>query len=220
MTSTHTMLTTMMVYQQALNDVFDPAWRVNRHQYLRAASVECSEMQDHYHYKWWKKQESDIGQTKLELVDMAHFLMSEIARLESNSQAAAKVLLRLWDACEPVIVFDSKQYTLSELDVLEKMDLLKGLCCAKRVDFTVFRSIMDDIGMTFEDLYRVYAAKNVLNLFRQRNGYKDGSYVKIWSGREDNVYLSELLETWQEAEGMDALYDRLTDCYRQFAVGE
>ncbi|HEY5740253.1 MAG TPA: dUTP diphosphatase, partial [Gammaproteobacteria bacterium] len=35
--------------------------------------------------------------------------------------------------------------------------------------------------------------KNVLNFFRQDHGYKEGSYVKQWHGREDNEHLSELL---------------------------
>ena len=34
--------------------------------------------------------------------------------------------------------------------------------------------------------------KNVLNFFRQDNGYKDGSYIKLWDGKEDNQHLVEL----------------------------
>ncbi len=47
--------------------------------------------------------------------------------------------------------------------------------------------------MTFEDLYSGYVGKNVLNFFRQDHGYQDGTYKKIWDGREDNEHLVELV---------------------------
>ena len=48
-------------------------------------------------------------------------------------------------------------------------------------------------GLDFDSLYRQYVGKNVLNFFRQDHGYKDGSYIKVWDGREDNVHLVEIL---------------------------
>ncbi len=47
--------------------------------------------------------------------------------------------------------------------------------------------------MDFDALYRMYVGKNVLNFFRQDHGYREGSYIKIWDGREDNEHLAELL---------------------------
>jgi hypothetical protein len=35
--------------------------------------------------------------------------------------------------------------------------------------------------------------KNVLNFFRQDHGYKDGSYIKVWQGREDNEHLVDVV---------------------------
>jgi hypothetical protein len=34
--------------------------------------------------------------------------------------------------------------------------------------------------------------KNVLNFFRQDHGYKEGTYIKVWGGREDNEHLVEI----------------------------
>ena len=42
-------------------------------------------------------------------------------------------------------------------------------------------------GLDLETLYRLYVGKNILNQFRQDNGYKDGSYIKVWATEEDNV---------------------------------
>jgi len=36
------------------------------------------------------------------------------------------------------------------------------------------------LDMSFEDVYRAYFVKNVLNEFRQNNGYKKGTYIKEW----------------------------------------
>jgi hypothetical protein len=48
--------------------------------------------------------------------------------------------------------------------------------------------------MQLPELYGMYIGKNILNRFRQNNGYKSGEYRKLWQGREDNEHLVELLE--------------------------
>jgi hypothetical protein len=48
------------------------------------------------------------------------------------------------------------------------------------------------MDMTWDQVYVQYVSKNVLNIFRQEHGYKDGSYVKEWFGQEDNVHLVEI----------------------------
>ena len=53
---------------------------------------------------------------------------------------------------------------------------------------------MRALPMSFDELFRLYVGKNVLNGFRQDHGYKDGTYRKTWAGREDNEHLMELLD--------------------------
>jgi len=53
--------------------------------------------------------------------------------------------------------------------------------------------LLAGLGRDFDDLYRSYVGKNVLNFFRQDHGYRDGSYVKTWAGREDNEHLVDVL---------------------------
>ncbi len=74
-------------------------------------------------------------------------------------------------------------------------------------------------GLDFEGLYCGYVGKNVLNFFRQDHGYKDGSYIKNWSGREDNEHLVELvadLDASSESFKED-LYQGLAQRYRELA---
>jgi hypothetical protein len=58
---------------------------------------------------------------------------------------------------------------------------------------SLFVTLLKGMDMTFEDLYSGYVGKNVLNFFRQDHGYQEGTYKKIWDGREDNEHLVELV---------------------------
>jgi hypothetical protein len=73
--------------------------------------------------------------------------------------------------------------------------------------------------LDFDALYSAYVGKNVLNFFRQDNGYKDGSYIKNWSGREDNEHLVEVRASLDHgAEDFSKqVYDSLESRYRELA---
>ncbi len=74
---------------------------------------------------------------------------------------------------------------------------------------------MQLIDMDFDQLYRMYVGKNVLNFFRQDHGYKNGSYIKVWQGREDNEHLAELLSQLdsESASFKDQVYQGLQARY-------
>jgi hypothetical protein len=209
-------LLTMLNYQKQLNDVFDPQWRVNRHQYLRAVVVEGGEAIDHHGYKWWKLQNKDLPQMQLEVVDILHFYLSETARLHLENDEA--VLHEEWLNDEKVIRFDDKNYLIKRLSLLEKIELIIGLAVSRRMSWALFRAIQEDVELDFAALHHQYAAKNVLNLLRQRHGDKKGEYIKVWEGEEDNVHLSRQMEVWAEDETMDVLYGRLEGLYKTLAL--
>lgn len=58
----------------------------------------------------------------------------------------------------------------------------------------IFECLNRYYNFTFLDVYKMYIGKNTLNKFRQDHGYKEGTYVKIWYGHEDNVYVHRYLE--------------------------
>ncbi|NBT30211.1 MAG: dUTP diphosphatase, partial [Gammaproteobacteria bacterium] len=51
----------------------------------------------------------------------------------------------------------------------------------------------------------------------QDHGYQEGTYVKLWQGREDNEHLSELLESLDDTdpEFPGAVYQALSARYPQ-----
>ena len=69
--------------------------------------------------------------------------------------------------------------------------------------------------LPFDELFRMYVGKNVLNFFRQDHGYKDGSYIKVWDGREDNEHLAEILPSLDPDESgfADRVYEQLLAAY-------
>ena len=78
-----------------------------------------------------------------------------------------------------------------------------------------FARVMELIEMDFDELYRHYVGKNVLNFFRQDHGYKEGTYVKLWNGREDNEHLVEVVAVLDsDAAGFrEAVYRGLEERY-------
>ena len=70
--------------------------------------------------------------------------------------------------------------------------------------------------MSNEDVYIAYIVKNCLNKFRQNNGYKDGTYIKYWNGKEDNVIAYEIANEWgADEELFEHLYIDLETYYNE-----
>ena len=80
-----------------------------------------------------------------------------------------------------------------------------------------FWDLMAAVELDFEALYSAYVGKNVLNFFRQDHGYKEGTYVKTWAGREDNEHLVDLVAQLDKgaADFADQVYRALEGRYRE-----
>jgi dimeric dUTPase (all-alpha-NTP-PPase superfamily) len=175
-------LLVMLEMQDAMNARVNPDWRQAGNAWYRAIWTECAEMLDHYGWKWWKHQQPDLDQVQLELVDIMHFAMSDYILREADSDAVATRI--------EAELSDPRQYQ----DIRVAIEVMAQTTIAQQsMHFSDFASIMALIDMDFDQLYRTYVGKNVLNFFRQDHGYKDGSYIKVWNDREDNEHLAELL---------------------------
>lgn len=188
---------TMLRLQSAMNSKVDTNWVSAAYPYMRAVVIEAAEAIEHHGWKWWKKQHCDMAQLQMELVDIWHFLLSEVLLRHNGSEADASIFLLecLERDSKTSVTIDGTDYKLKELGLLEKLQLLIALGALNRMEFGLFSLILTDCQMSWHELYRQYVGKNVLNFFRQDHGYKDGSYQKIWHGREDNEYLVELMGT-------------------------
>jgi len=174
---------TMLELQDAMNRKVNAAWREADFPWYRAIWTECAEMLDHYGWKWWKHQRPDLRQVQLEVVDIWHFALS--ARLMQGlppAQTAGRIAREL-------------QQPREIQDMCAAIEALAGHAIATRdADIGIFARIMQLADMDFDALHRTYVGKNVLNFFRQDQGYQTGHYRKLWQGREDNEHLAEILD--------------------------
>lgn len=199
-------LKVMFELQDAMNSRVNADWREKGFEWYRAIWIECAELMDHYGWKWWKHQSPDIEQVKLELIDIWHFGLSILLEKGVEPTAVLKEIeSSLGQKAEGEFknkLEDFAQYTLDN----------------KGFSIPLFLALLDSVDMDFNDLYCGYVGKNVLNFFRQDNGYKDGSYQKIWGGKEDNEHLVELvtdLDT-SASDFSDLLYNGLKTRYKQY----
>lgn len=63
-----------------------------------------------------------------------------------------------------------------------------------RLSFANIIQMVSSVGLTSLEISAIYTAKMTLNQIRQSNGYKDGTYVKVEDGVEDNQKLKSLVE--------------------------
>jgi len=208
----------MLALQAAMNAKVDPNWVSARYPYMRAVVIEAAEAIEHHGWKWWKKQDKDLAQLQMELIDIWHFLLSEILLNEQGSETAAQPKLTAQLSAidlSGIIEFDGKQYELSSLDLLNQLELLIALSAARKIELSVFAAIMENCELDWTELYCQYVGKNVLNFFRQDHGYQEGTYQKMWNGREDNEILVDVMSELDpnDLEYKDKLYGALRAHY-------
>ena len=200
-------LKTMLDLQDAMNTKVNANWQQQGFEFYRAIWVECAELLDHYGWKWWKKQSPDTEQVALELIDIWHFGLS--------------ILLQSGTKTELIIAQIQNQLLIETNEKDFRLDLEKFVAATlsdRQFHIGLFGRLMSGINMSFDQLYRGYVGKNVLNFFRQDNGYKDGSYRKHWhDGREDNEHLVEAVLSLDatKVEFKDELYVELKKRYQQ-----
>ncbi len=204
MNDTKTKLLTMLQLQDEMNCWVHDNWSEQGFEWYRAIWMEASEMLEHYGWKWWKHQQPDLPQVKLEIIDIVHFSLSiellskkpleDIAEQVANSFAQPRATDNIKTSIELLALETLKDHS---------------------AHFDIIAGLMQHLDMDLDELYERYVGKNVLNVFRQDNGYKTGQYTKMWNGREDNEYLEDILQTLDvnSVSYRDDVYSSLSSQY-------
>jgi len=180
--------------------------------WYRCIYMEASEAIDSFNWKHWKSINSDPdwANIKVELVDIWHFIMSELIRLKDENYANKYLKLKTQGDFNAEVL----------INTLEKM---LNLSVASNIDPKInnIRDITDlfftatsQVDMGIEELYKRYVVKNQLNTFRQQHGYKDGSYIKLWNAVEDNVVAFKIMDE-NPSISPSGLYQKLELKYAQ-----
>jgi dimeric dUTPase (all-alpha-NTP-PPase superfamily) len=217
----------MLQLQQQLNDATNgEGWEkgVTKNgkiiDWKRCTYLECAELIESYPWKHWKNIDAkpDYANIKIEAVDIWHFIMSQgledykIKNLGSIEDLAQQIMrLPNYTTFTTTVIPTTKNY-YEQIEVVEI--LMKTVFCKNSTE-TLMESFIDvalTAGLNLDSLYTLYIGKNILNQFRQDHGYKDGSYLKIWDGEEDNVIMQRFLENNTNATPQE-LYKALKDFY-------
>jgi len=217
----------MLQLQQQLNDATNgEGWEkgVTKNgkiiDWKRCTYLECAELIESYPWKHWKNIDAkpDYANIKIEAVDTWHFIMSQaledykMKNLGSIEDLAKNIhTLSNFSNFTADITPTTKNY-YEQIEVVEL--LMKTLFCDESTEklMETFIDVAVVSGLNLDTLYKLYVGKNILNKFRQDHGYKDGSYIKIWNGEEDNVTMQRILETNENISPAE-LYEGLEKAY-------
>jgi len=202
----------MFLLQKKLNDDTNGTnWELGINKFdkeinwLRCIHMEVSELIDSTPWKHWKNITSspDMDNIHIELVDVWHFLMSYILQ-ETNIPKAVSLVnthciyeaVEIEDVDIKLIVKEAEK--LSYISFAIETGNMPAFSGVERFIDQFFRCCKLS-GLSFSWLQKLYIGKNSLNKFRQDNGYKEGTYIKVWNGKEDNVVMLSILGKLENA---------------------
>ena len=203
-------LTRMVRMQDELNTKTRGAdWTSQELNWGRAIWTEAAEAMGYMGWEWWKNtarnegapSRADMAHLRLELIDILHFglsleLVDYSLRVTDDKQdyrhqdIATRLLTRMEEfAAAPQPVFTTE-------GMVELIENLASSGLRNSFFTTGFVRAAGMAGMDHAQIAAYYLGKNILNAFRQENGYKAGTYIKNWNGQEDNLSLAYILEEY------------------------
>lgn len=207
----------LLVLQDQFNTQVNPDWKTANQDWQTAVLVESAEMMTSYGYKWWKKQTQDMANVRLELIDIYHFITSWV--IENDHELNFDQLAQNMIKAMGYVSTEEHKPVFAKANYSMFYHMLSG---SPIHTFMCFADLCELAELSWEDLYKGYIAKNALNAFRANNGYKEGTYEKIWSkdniegDKEDNFFLMNFINDLDLANTTNVyglVYDYLTSAY-------
>jgi len=137
-------------------------------------------------YHDWKKSEIDKQNMIIELVDIVIFAMNVIYYERRSMNGTA------------------------DLTVEDDTDLTRSLISS--LGLGLYADMIATIVHVYPEVLEIIEGKQALNILRQENGYKQGTYSKLWNGREDNKYLDDVM---LKSTSFEEIYNSLAELYKQ-----
>lgn len=220
----------MFALQQKLNDETNGlAWengytKNNRIiNWKRCIYMECAELIDSFNWKHWKDidKEIDWENATIEVVDIWHFVMSLVLEdYKINNRGDLDVLASNIMDIQGFERFTKESYSKESVEPMQVINDVESIInLTTSYDMKIYDGLVKEYfslalkcGVNLKSLYKYYVAKNILNKFRQDNGYKEGTYKKVWNGKEDNEVMLSILN--DDSLGAEMLYKELDKAYK------
>ena len=189
----------------------------------RCIYMESAEMIDSFPWKHWKAIDADPDwdNLKIEVVDVWHFIMSLAIEFYSQEMMGGIEDIAIHTTeLEAFSLIDNNHARFDEQRVIMAKieDIMRDVLSLEKLDLdallTHFFELVSMSGLNLHSLYLLYIGKNILNQFRQDNGYKEGTYIKTWDCDEDNVWMQKILEENPDIRP-EELYKELAKLYHQ-----
>lgn len=215
----------MLDLQDDFNKKVNKDWKRAGYDQMLASILELAEALDSTNWKWWKYTENDFQNFEVELVDVWHFIQSKFMETYSKEFLEQKFNKNWLLAQEIFWSLDSDEIDIKELihDTKTLMFLvlnydLDGEAKEDDILHHLFGLIIRYTTITdIRTFYKKYLVKNVLNVIRQNNGYKKGTYIKVWPYEnrtaEDNVVAWDILNNYTSDVTFDRLLNDLQEYY-------
>lgn len=188
-------------------------WKENKDlKWYRAIWTETAELIDYTNWKWWKQQDPSLKDVEMEAIDIWHFGLSDMMVHHNIDKCVDNVFY----------AFKSKFEYPTRLGFVEVQDCAELFAYKTLYDHKFhlepFVDLCSTLNMNIEKIYKLYMGKNILNKFRQDNGYKLKKYNKNWNGCEDNIYLMKFLQETEitETDFDNIIYKKLDATYSAF----
>ena len=168
---------------------------------------ELAELVASFPWKHWKDvdMKADIINARIELVDVLFFGMSYILEDSKDLPSGSMVEYIIKTTVENIKHIPKDKYVWYEnmdteaftSEVIDKVNDIRTTLSTLHMQgeyksVNVFIKMYNEIfnlgallGMTVDDIYKLYRGKLALNEFRQESGYKEGTYKKEWLTRDD-----------------------------------
>jgi hypothetical protein len=193
----------------------------------RCIYMESCELIDSFPWKHWKSIDAKVDRDniEIELVDILHFIVSYLLMNNSFDRVASLIDEHIDTTSIITLPLEwSSDDSLKLNEYLEPFENLLAMALVKSDDDVYCEELVKSFfeacscaKLDFETMYKTYIGKNSLNIFRQDNGYKEGSYKKEWSGREDNVVLQEIIKELEINSNLsfESIYSKLELNYKE-----
>ena len=221
----------MFTLQQKLNDNTNGVgWEAGytkqdrQINWRRCTYMELAELVDSFNWKHWKDINiaPDWDNVKIEVVDIWHFIMSlGLEEYKLKNKGDIDILVEYTSETKCFNDFVNEAQNVSSEDIFMIINTIEHFI-KDTINGDDYNKLIDDFfemalqcGLNIDILFKHYIAKNVLNEFRQANGYKEGTYKKTWGLKEDNIVMLEILE--EKMLSADELYNELEVSYKKIS---
>jgi len=177
--------------QDGFNENVVTNWKNQNLDWWMAIIDEVVEILNSKSWKWWKGtdnyQKVDLANVEVEMIDIFHFLLSLAIQNKHTDFIYSILVAQSYGKSDKYIKDPDKliEKVRKEMLVMSSFNLFEMV-------FVTWAEIWFGLDKSINDLVKSYMLKNALNIHRQKFGYKEGKYVKVWGDKEDNVIAWEL----------------------------